>query len=216
MRHLRANSAVVWLQVEEQRRKSARHRVHLAVRFASAREFVVEYAENLSQRGLFVKGAHELEPLSEVSIELELPGHGRFPLKAMVAHVLTSDEARTLGRAPGAGLAIVESPTGFDEALHSYLMTLGRRADHMVFVADDTFGLLLSAAGYQVKATPNPGDLVHALARASVPVVGIVVPAAEVSTYAASVAQAGGVTLVLGMDSADDFDEILVSLDAEL
>ncbi len=184
--------------------------------FASAKEYVIEYAENLSQGGIFVKGASDLEPLSEVDVDLTLPGYGSFRVTTMVAHVLDAGGAASQGRSAGAGLAIVKRPDGFDEALHAYLMTLGRRADVMVLVASDTFGLLLSAAGYQVRTLPDPDGLVAVLAGTSVPIAGIVVPVTSVSRYESAISRAGGGTPVLVMDSAEEFDDVLVRLDAEL
>jgi len=190
--------------------------VHLSVRFVRAREFVTEYAENLSKGGLFVKGAQDLAALQEVDVEVDLPGFGSYRVKAEVAHLIDAGSASSYGRSAGAGLAITESPEGFDEALSLYLMRLGRRADVMVMVASETFGLLLAAAGFQVRAVPAASELVAAIARAPVPVVGVVVPHRQVTDYERSAAMAGAGDIVIGMDSADDFDEVLVRLDEEL
>jgi len=186
------------------------------VRFARAREFVTEYAENLSKGGLFVKGAQDLEALQVVEVDIALPGYGNFRVKAEVAHLIDAESAVSFGRSAGAGLAITERPDGFDEALSLYLQRLGRRADAMVMVASETFGLLLAAAGFQVRAVPVAGEVVAAIARAPVPVIGVVVPHDQVTEYERTVAMAGAGDIVIGMGSADDFDEVLVRLDEEL
>lgn len=197
-------------------RRNPRYRVHLSVKFVRAKEFVVEYAENLSRGGLFVKGAHGLELLQEVDVEVELPGYGSFNVKAEVAHLINGDQAVEFGRSAGAGLAIKKAPDGFEQALSSYLLRLGRRADAMVMVADETNGLLLAAAGYQVRAVPEPGELVAAIARAPVPVVAVVVPQTSVTEYEHAAAIAGAGDIVISMNSMDEFEAILVRLDNEL
>ena len=197
-------------------RKTPRYRVHLSVRFARAREFVVEYAENLSQGGLFVKGAGSLEPLQEVDVELDLPGAGSYTVRAEVAHLIDAETAAKLGRSAGAGLAITHSPDGFEEALRGYLQRLGRRADMMVMVLDETFGLLLAAAGFQVATAPGPSELAAAMVRSEVPIIGLVVSSQRAPEYEQAAAKAGAGDVVVVMDSTDEFEGVLKRLDDEL
>ena len=97
---------------EERRPQSRaqRHRVHFQVRYGNAEEFLIEYVENLSVGGLFIRGAFNLEPLSEITVELDLPGYKTFSLRARVAHILTPDAARSANRPAGAGVEIVDQP----------------------------------------------------------------------------------------------------------
>jgi hypothetical protein len=190
--------------------------VHLSVRFARAREFVIEYAENLSQGGLFVKGAGSLGALEEVDVEIDLPGAGTYTVKAEVAHTIDAATATRLGRSAGAGLAITESPPGFTDALQAYLQRLGRRADVMVMVTDETFGLLLAAAGFQVATAPEPDQLAAAIAHSEVPVAGVVVSRGQAPDYQQATTAAGAGDVVVTMDSTEDFERVLEWLDNEL
>src|SRR5688572_20977235 len=111
-----------------EKRRSFRYAVNLVVRFDSAREFVTEYAENLSHGGLFIRtSSGRLKALDEVGVELTLPGLGTYKVGVRVAHVLTPDQAARYGAAPGAGCEILSRPPGFAEAIQEYLRRLGRR-----------------------------------------------------------------------------------------
>ncbi len=132
-------------------RQDQRHATVLEVRFSSASEFVSEYAENLSAGGLFVRRAHNLEPLSEVDVEINLPGSGRFVVRARVAHVLDADTAARYNRQPGAGMQLVKTPAGFQDALMEHLGRLGRRRDSLVLVEDSACDTVLSTAGFRTE-----------------------------------------------------------------
>lgn len=201
---------------ERSDRKSPRYRVHLSVRYSQAVDFVTEYAENLSHGGLFVKGAGGLKPLQEVGVEITLPGYGTYEVGAEVAHVLDAETASQIGRSPGVGLAITRRPEGFDQALAAYLQRLGRRADVMVMVDDESSALLLAAAGFQVVEAPAPDQLVAAIAHAEIPVAAVVVGRARQLVYQEAARAAGAGDIVFPMDSPAEFEQLLVRLDAEL
>lgn len=198
-------------------RAAERHRVHLQVRYAVAQDFVIEYAENLSQGGVFVAGAHNLEPLSEVTLEISLPGAGTFQVTAEVAHVLTAEAAARVSRRPGAGLAIRRGPKGFREALESYLVRLGRRTEYLVWCGDSACARALAGAGYQVEPAPPPEDLAGAYVRTERSVLAVVVPRARQLVYQqASAAAGGGTDLIVVMDSVDELDTVIAALDQQL
>lgn len=202
--------------VEPVRRRAARYRVHLSVRYETAADFVREYAENLSRGGLFIRGARGMSRHGEVVVEIELPGLGAWQVRAEVVHVITPEMAAEHGRAAGAGLAIREPPDGFEEALSSYLERLTRRADSLVLAGAEPAGRLLVAAGYQVAAVASPeaiDDLLGAEGDQARPV-GLVVPAAALDAYRAAAGER--VPLVVAMDDARQLDEVLVQLDARL
>jgi Tfp pilus assembly protein PilZ len=197
-------------------RRDARYRVHLQVRYGVAKDFVVEYAENLSKGGLFIAGAQALAPLQEVTVEIELPGYGRFRVVGEIAHVMDAETAERFGRTAGAGLAITKAPEGFDEALGSYLHRLGSRADHLVLVGDEAYGPPLRDAGYQVEPAPAPEAVAALIARSDIGVIGLVVPRAAVERYAAAAAAAGAGDIVIGVDEPPAMEKVLLRLDAEL
>jgi hypothetical protein len=202
--------------VEPVRRRAARYRVHLSVRYETAADFVREYAENLSKGGLFIRRARGLNRHRDVIVELDLPGFGSFQVRAEVVHVITAEMAAEHGRAAGAGLAIRETPDGFEDALSSYLHRLGRRADSLVLAAEEPCARLLVAAGYQVAPVASPEALGETLAAQDheTPLVGVVVPGAEVDPY--RIAAADNAELVVAMDEPREIDEVLVQLDARL
>jgi hypothetical protein len=197
-------------------RKSARYRVHMSVRYGSARDFVVEYAQNLSAGGLFIRGAHHLEPLSEITVELNLPGYKTFQVTAQVAHIVTPEMAAGTDNQPGAGVAITKKPEGFEEAMATYLQRLGHRQDYCVLVTSAECRDLLADAGYQVRAAPPVEALVAEIARSETPVLGVVVPRALEAEYTEAATNAGLPDAVHVIDYLDEMDDLLASLDKEL
>lgn len=190
--------------------------VNLSIKYSVAREFVLEYAENLSVGGLFIRGAYNLQRGQIVNVEIALPGYGAFAVAAEVAHVLSPVVAAKYGRKPGAGFAITKSPPGFAEALRAYLLRLGRRRDHVVFVSDDQLALLLDAAGYQVRPLPPSQGLLDAVAGSAEPVVGVVVPFDQEQEYVSRAATMGSPEIVYAVDEDEPIEDLLSWLDSEL
>ena len=190
--------------------------MHLSVRYEKARDFVVEYANNLSVGGLFVRGAHDLEPLSEINVNVNLPGFRDFQITCQVAHVVTAEMAVDTDNTPGAGLAITKSPPDFKEALASYLRRLGRRRDFSVLVIDEACRKLLEDAGYRAVPAPPVSELVATIAHSTVPVLGVVVSRAQERAYAEAVAAAGMPGVVHGLDYLEEVEELLAVFDEEL
>lgn len=91
---------------------------HFKVRWRSAREFLIAYAENISAGGIFVATA-EPPPLAEiVDLSLELPdGVPAAITKAQVIQRISAEEARHMGRHPGAGLQFVGADDEFRRRL---------------------------------------------------------------------------------------------------
>jgi hypothetical protein len=197
-------------------RRHPRYAVHFTVRFSIAREFVAEYAENLSVGGLFVRGAHRLDPLSEIEIALELPGLGQYTVTGRVAHVIDEELAKKSGRAPGAGMEITSSPPGFDDALLSYLHRLGRRRDHMVLADIEPIRSRLADSGYQAQLAPSAADLAAVIARQEAPVLGVVVHQSHAQDYRAAAIRTGAGEIVRHYGELDDFGAILALLDGDL
>jgi len=193
-----------------------RFRVHLQVRFQTALDYVVEYAENLSRGGVFVSGAHNLAPRAPVSCEIELPGAGRFTVLAEVAHVLGADTAARLGRAPGAGLQITSSPPGFTAALEDYLHRLGRRRDVVVLTSDLLAGRFLSAAGFLVRPLPPPEQLVELMATSPEPVVGALVLPGRMAEYQRAAVDVPEVLITLPVDPGVGLPKLIDLLDRRL
>lgn len=198
---------------DKDNRRHQRFAVRLQVRFKSALDFVSEYAENLSAGGLFVRGAHRLEPLSEAEVELTLPGYGTHMVRGKVAHIVSPELAARGGRRPGAGLEIIEAPAGFTDMLGEYLRRLGRRRDVAVLVEDGRPLDLLTAAGYRAAPLPAPNELVVAMARSEYPVIAVVVTRAREDQFRPAAQAAGVGDLVHLLDHEEELDDLLGRLD---
>jgi len=113
------------------RRAFARVKVRLEVEWKSAREFLVVYAENISAGGMFVVSQNP-PPLHEmVEVSLKLPdGEGPAKTEAEVIQRLTADEAKRLGRQPGAGLQFVGSDDDFRRRLDRCIENLLVQPEH--------------------------------------------------------------------------------------
>jgi hypothetical protein len=190
--------------------------VNLSVRYCVAREFIIEYAENLCTGGLFVRGATNLERGQTANVEITLPGYGTFMVTAEVAHVLSPDLAEKFHRKPGVGFAITKSPPGFIDAMRSYLLRLGRRRDHAVLVSDDRYGLLLDAAGYRIMPLPPAHQLLGAVAAATEPVIGVIVTREQEQEYLKLAAKMGSPEIVYAIDDDEPIEDLLNWLDSEL
>ncbi len=186
------------------------------MRYSVASEFVQEYAENLSHGGLFIPDAHHLAPLSEVHVQIDLPGSGSYEIKGVVAHILTVELAERMKRKPGAGIELTRVPKGFKEALGSYLHRLGRRADMTVLVVDERCGESIADAGYAVKPAPPPEGLAEAIAHADGEVIGVVAPKGKLLAYQQAAVASGAGDIVIEMESPHQIDDVLARLDAEL
>lgn len=186
--------------------------MHLRVSFQRARDFVEQYAENLSAGGLFVRGATRLALREQVTLELDLPGHGAFAVTAEVAHVVPPGDPH---RAPGVGLSLVTKPPGFDDALTAYLMRLGRRPDAKVFVSHDPWRSLLADAGYHVLDLPPPHQLVQVLGDTAA--VGLLAPEDLAEQYRAALAFLGeDGSLVIPLHPKLPVEPVLAWLDDKL
>ncbi len=192
-------------------RRHKRHSTILAVRFVRATDFVTEYAENLSVGGLFVRRAHELAPLSDVDVRIELAGYGSFLVKARVAHVLDEAMATKMGRAPGAGLQLTKVPPGFDDALRGYLERLGRRRDFLILVEDEGCAEMLASAGFHITLA-KLALLVEQTLGAST-VLAVVTTRTETATFRAALAASPKQVPVIGCDHVSDEEPLLAELD---
>jgi hypothetical protein len=194
-----------------QNRRHRRHRVHLEVRFGSARDYLVEYAENLSRGGLFVRGIFDVEPLQIMSLEIELPGFRRFEVRGRVVHVRSAADAVAIGAKPGVGLELIDLRPDFTEALHHYLTRLGRRSEVVVLSTSDEVMGLLATAGYQVFAAPAPGQVQALVATLPCRVLALALGRRERDDYLAAETLS---TRIVEIDFLAEIDEILEILDA--
>ncbi len=95
-------------------RAFARVPVRLQVGWASPKEFLITYSENISRGGIFVATDHP-PPLREiVELLLELPDdEGPAKTQAEVVQWVSMEQAKSTGRIAGAGLQFVGSDDSF-------------------------------------------------------------------------------------------------------
>jgi hypothetical protein len=199
--------------VADNRRQHERYAARVQVRFSSAVDFVAEYADNLSAGGLFLRGAHQLEPLGELEVDLALPGYGEFRIGCRVAHVITPEQAAKSGRRAGAGVEIVRQPDGFAGALEEYLRRLGRRREVAVVVDRGVPLELLAAAGFHTLELPPPAELLAILVRSQHPVLAVVLSSHQMDLYRTAAEEAGLADLFRRLDGEQELDQLLAELD---
>jgi uncharacterized protein (TIGR02266 family) len=86
------------------KRAHVRYGTCLEVEFRNYPDLSIEYASNISKGGLFVRTDTPPALNSKVSLAIKLPNGEMVETQAHVAHVVTPQEARARGSAPGAGL----------------------------------------------------------------------------------------------------------------
>ena len=198
------------------KRKNERFDVRFKVRFGAAVDFVSEYADNLSVGGLFVRGGHRLEPMSQVEVELELPGFRSIKVGGKVAHIVSPELAARTGKRPGAGLEITSGPPGFDKELREYLRRLGRRRDVAVLAERGTPLDLMTSSGFHAAPVPEPREIVAAMSRAAHPVLAVVVTRARERDYRSVLKEAGLADSLKLLDHEEELDDVLSILDSLL
>jgi uncharacterized protein (TIGR02266 family) len=99
--------------------------VRLRIGWASQREFLAVYSENISQGGVFV-ATPAPPPLREViELQLDLPdGEPPARTQAEVVQRITVEEARASGRVAGAGLQFIGSDDDFRRRLDACIEKL--------------------------------------------------------------------------------------------
>jgi uncharacterized protein (TIGR02266 family) len=101
-----------------ERRSWQRIPTRFLVRWASPKEFLVAYSDNISRGGIFVATPAPPALREIVELLLELPdGKGPVKTQAEVVQRVTAEEARQSGRVAGAGLQFI----GADDAFRSRL-----------------------------------------------------------------------------------------------
>lgn len=110
----------------------------IPVRFADAKEFLVEYTSNISLGGVFVRTASPAAFGTVVRLSLELPGTSQaVPVTGQVAFVLPADQAARQGKVPGMGVRFARLDSAVQETLAAYVETLQKKSRGRVLLVDD-------------------------------------------------------------------------------
>ena len=108
-------------QDEGNKRGFPRHAVTLAVRFKSARDFVLEHASNISRGGIFIQ-TDDPPPLEAVvQVELQLPDD---PTPVTTNGIVVHRQLAVGAKAPGAGVQFVDASDAFRERIDRYMDSL--------------------------------------------------------------------------------------------
>jgi type IV pilus assembly protein PilZ len=103
------------------KRGFARHDVTLAVRFRTARDFVLEHASNISRGGIFIE-TDDPPPLDTVvQVELQLPDD---PTPVNTSGIVVHRQLAVGGKAPGVGVQFVDASDSFRERIDRYMESL--------------------------------------------------------------------------------------------
>src|SRR6267142_7061708 len=106
---------------EGNKRGFPRLAVKLAVRFKSARDFVLEHASNISRGGIFIQ-TDDPPPLdAAVQVEIQLPDE---PAPVTTNGVVVHRQLAVGGKIPGAGVQFVDGSDGFRERIDRYMDSL--------------------------------------------------------------------------------------------
>ncbi len=98
-----------------------RHQVTLAVRFRSARDFVLEHASNISRGGIFIQTDDPPPMDSTVQVELQLPDD---PAPVMTNGIVVHRQLAVAGKTPGVGVQFIDASDGFRERIDRYMDSL--------------------------------------------------------------------------------------------
>lgn len=95
-------------------RQTPRKASEVRVRYRTHSEYISRYADNISKGGVFIRTLHFLPINTVLRLRLLLPGEEmEIPVIARVAHVIGTDQAGELDRAPGMGLEFLDfAPEG--------------------------------------------------------------------------------------------------------
>lgn len=167
-------------------------RAHLPVRFDRAADFVAQYAENVTRDGFYAVGEHEFERLSEIDLEVSLPGLGAVVAPARVIYCSEG----------GTGLDISRCHH-FKATLLEFLRKLGQRRLLTVVSCVPELAPRLRDAGYRVCVT-TPATLRDLIRDTAVDAV-VVWPNAGPSL--------DGISRTSVVPYHSDFDRLCVDLD---
>jgi len=108
-------------------RKHTRYDASIKVAFKTEKQFVYEYAKNISKGGIFVATDKPLPLRTKVELVLHLP-HSSTEVKIIgeVVHVINTEQAKLMDadKWPGMGIQFSEFEEGGEKALMDYLKTL--------------------------------------------------------------------------------------------
>ena len=132
-------------------------------------------------------------------------------MTAQVAHVLNEEMAAKMGRSPGAGLQLIDTPPGFDEAIHEYLERLGRRRDFLILVERQECVAMLGEAGFRVQGSSLGSVTEQSVGNSDL--LAAVVTKASAASFREVLEMSPKKVAVIGCDCVVDEEPLLAELD---
>jgi uncharacterized protein (TIGR02266 family) len=108
-------------QADGNHRGFPRHQVTLAVRFRTARDFVLEHASNISRGGIFIQTDDPPPMDAQVQVELQLPDD---PAPVSTNGIVVHRQLAVGGKVAGVGVQFVDATDGFRERIDRYMDSL--------------------------------------------------------------------------------------------
>lgn len=120
------------------KRSQPRYDVVVPIRFRDADDFLVQYSENISSGGVFVRTQFPPEEGTELRLSLEVPGtKTALPVTGVVAYVVTAETAQREGRSPGCGVRFHEMDPATVRVLETFVERLQKRTRGNILIVDD-------------------------------------------------------------------------------
>ena len=110
----------------DRRGKMVRFDHVVEVNYTSVREFLVDYSENLSKNGMFIRTENPSATDSIVPMKIKLPNGQSLEITAKVCHVMAIEKARKLNRPPGMGVEFIHFHGDSRERLWTYVEELSK------------------------------------------------------------------------------------------
>lgn len=114
--------------VVDRRGRSVRYDQVLEVHYASVSDFLVDYSENISKNGIFVKTENPADADSIVPMKLYLPNGDVLEITGKVVHALPPTLAGELQRPAGMGIEFLHFHGSSQERLWAYIESLNQGA----------------------------------------------------------------------------------------
>lgn len=116
--------------MSKQDRQTPRKSSEVRVRYRTHSEYISRYADNISKGGVFIRTLHFLPVNTVLRLKLLLPGEEHeIPVIARVAHVIGTEQAGEMDRAPGMGLEFLDVAPEGKTVLHDTFVDCVERQD---------------------------------------------------------------------------------------
>lgn len=112
--------------VVDRRGKSVRYDQVLEVRYQSVKDFLVDYSENISKNGIFVRSEAPPPIDTIVPMKIYLPNGKVLEITGRVAHTIDPEAAQRLSHAPGMGIEFLHFHGNSQSELWNYVESLSR------------------------------------------------------------------------------------------